>query len=53
MRRKNVSASLLRESFAVRYLQTGGDLGTLWEVLGQKESASFEHCLRRSDQGQS
>ena len=49
--RKGVGPSLLRESFAVRYLQAGGDLGTLWELLGQKESASFKHSLRLSDEG--
>ncbi len=49
--RKGVNASLLRESFAVRYLQAGGDLCTLWEMLGQKESGSFEHSVRLSDEG--
>ncbi len=48
MRRKNVSASLLRESFALRYLQAGGDLGTLREVLRQKESASFTRSVERN-----
>lgn len=48
--RKGVSPSLLRESFAMRYLQAGGDLCTLWELLGQKENASFKHSLRRSDE---
>jgi hypothetical protein len=40
----------LRESFAARYLQAGGDLTTLWEVLGQKESGIFEHCVRMHDE---
>jgi len=48
---KNVNPSLLRESFAMRYLQAGGDLCTLWELLGQKKSASFKHSLRMSDEG--
>jgi len=47
---KDVNPSLLRESFAVRYLQAGGDLCTLWELLGQKKSASFKHSLRMSDE---
>ena len=37
--RKNIRASLVRESFAVRYLQTGGDRQTLLELLGQQKSA--------------
>jgi site-specific recombinase XerD len=37
--RKNIRASLVRESFVVRYLQTGGDRQTLLEVLGQQKSA--------------
>lgn len=42
---KQITAFLLRQNFAARYLQAGGDLGTLWEVLGQRESASFQHAL--------
>jgi len=49
--RKGVNASLLRESFAARYLQAGGDLGTLWELLGQKESGTFEHSVRMRHEG--
>jgi site-specific recombinase XerD len=37
--RKNIRASLVRESFAMRYLQTGGDRQTLLELLGQQKSA--------------
>ncbi len=48
--RKGMSLSLLRESFAARYLQAGGDLTTLWELLGQKESGTFEHCVRMCDE---
>ena len=40
----------MRESFAARYLQAGGDLTTLWEVLGQKESGTFEHFVRMHDE---
>lgn len=32
--RSDMTASLLRKSFALRYLQTGGDVGLLPEVLG-------------------
>jgi site-specific recombinase XerD len=49
--RKGVSPLLLRENFAMRYLQTGGDLRALWELLGQKESTSFQHYLQTSDEG--
>lgn len=48
--RKGVGPTLLRESFAMRYLQAGGDLSTLWELLGQKESASFHLYVPRSDE---
>jgi site-specific recombinase XerD len=37
--RKNIRASLVRESFAVRYLRTGGDRQILLELLGQQKSA--------------
>ncbi len=48
---KTICASLVRKNFAVRYLQTGGDLCTLWELLGQKESGFFERCSRMSHEG--
>jgi len=41
---------LLRESFAVRYLQAGGDLCTLRELLGQEESAAVKGSLYMSDE---
>jgi len=44
--RKGVNASLLRESFATRYLQAGGELGMLWELLGQKEGRALEQGLQ-------
>ncbi len=47
--RKGVNPSLLRDSFAVRYLQTGGDLFTLRELLGQKESVVVRRALRMSE----
>jgi integrase/recombinase XerD len=49
--RKGVGPVLVRESFAMRYLQTGGDLDALWALLGQKESGSFRHYLQMSDEG--
>jgi len=41
--RKGMSPSLLRESFAVRYLQAGGDLFTLQELHGQKDMTTIIH----------
>lgn len=48
--RKEVGPALLREGFAMRYLQAGGDLRTLWKLLGQKESSSFQHYLQISNE---
>lgn len=48
--RKDVNPSLLRESFAVRYLQAGGDLFTLRELLGQEEGARVKRYLRMSEE---
>jgi site-specific recombinase XerD len=47
--RKGVNPTLLRESFAVRYLQEGGDVFTLRERLGQEESAPVKRYLRMSE----
>jgi integrase/recombinase XerD len=44
--RKDVNPTLLRDSFAVRYLQAGGDLFTLRELLGQEESAVVKRSLQ-------
>ncbi|BCL83690.1 hypothetical protein ccbrp13_61550 [Ktedonobacteria bacterium brp13] len=44
--RKEVGPSLLRDTFAVRYLQTGGDVFALRELLGQEESARVKRVLR-------
>lgn len=44
--RKGISPSLLRDIFAVRYLQTGGDVFTLRELLGQEESAAVRRALQ-------
>lgn len=49
--RKGVNPSLLRESFAVRYLRAGGDLCALRALLGQKESASVNSSQRMSAGG--
>ena len=46
---KGVNPSLLRDSFAVRYLQAGGDLFTLRELLGQEESAVVRRALHMSE----
>ncbi len=48
IRRKDVNPTLLCESFAVRYLQAGGDVFTLRELLGQEESAVVKRYLRMS-----
>lgn len=48
--RKDVGSVLFRENFAMRYLQAGGDLSTLWELLGQKESTSFHLYLQMSNE---
>jgi site-specific recombinase XerD len=48
--RKGVNPSLLRDTFAVRYLQAGGDLCTLLELLGQEESAVVKCYLRMSNE---
>jgi site-specific recombinase XerD len=47
--RKGVGPSLLRDSFAVRYVQAGGDLCTLRELLGQQESTTVKRYLRMSE----
>ncbi len=43
--KKAVGPALLRDSFAVRYLQAGGDLFTLRELLGQEVSARVKRTL--------
>jgi len=45
MKGKEVGSSLLRDSFAVRYLQAGGDLFTLRELLGHEESIRVKRVL--------
>ena len=47
--RKGVNPSLLRDTFAVRYLQAGGDLFTLRDLLGQEESVVVRRALRMSE----
>lgn len=48
--RKETVPSLLRDSFAVRYLHMGGDLFSLREVLGQEESAVVKRFIWVSDE---
>jgi site-specific recombinase XerD len=43
--RQGITAALLRESFAVRYLQAGGDLEALRALLGREESARVKRFL--------
>jgi len=50
IRRKSVNPSLLRESFALRYLQTGGEPFILQELLGYTEQATSTHYRRLSVQ---
>jgi site-specific recombinase XerD len=51
VRRKKISPSLLRESFVIRYLQTGGTPGALLDVPGLKEIPSFTSSVMKSNEG--
>lgn len=44
--RTEVNPTLLRDNFAVRYLQTGGDLLALRELMGQEECVVVKRSLR-------
>jgi site-specific recombinase XerD len=46
--REDVGPTLVRDSFAVRYLQAEGNLFTLRDCLGQRESAAVTRYLRKS-----
>jgi site-specific recombinase XerD len=48
--RKEVTASLLRESFTMRYLQIGGDRCLLQELLGQHERVTVTCSVGMSDE---
>ena len=50
LKREEIGPTLLRDSFAVRYLQVGGDVFTLRDLLGQNESAVVKRFLQRSEQ---
>ena len=45
----HISPSMLRDTFAVRYLQNGGHLETLQEMLGLNELASVKRYQRFSE----
>ena len=47
--REEIGPTLVRDSFAVRYLQAEGDVFTLRDLLGQQESASVKRYLRKSE----
>jgi site-specific recombinase XerD len=47
--RTGVGPTLLRESFAVQYLQAGGDLAALRDLLGQEVSMAVKRALRISE----
>ena len=47
--REGIGPTLLRDSFAVRYLQAGGDVFTLRDLLGQNESVVVKRFLQRSE----
>ncbi|MBO0790330.1 MAG: tyrosine-type recombinase/integrase [Ktedonobacteraceae bacterium] len=48
---EDVTASLLRQGFALRYLQTGGDPCTLPDLLGQQDCASLISLLNQNQEG--
>ncbi len=47
--REEIGPTLVRDSFAVRYLQAGGNLFTLRDLLGYQESATVNRYLRKSE----
>ncbi len=47
---KHISPSLLRETFAVRYLQTGGNPRVLQELLGHTDQATITRYQHQSAQ---
>ncbi len=49
--REDIGPTLVRDSFALRYLQAGGDVFTLRDRLRHQESAVVKHFLQRSEQG--
>ena len=48
--REEIGPTLVRDSFAVRYLQAGEDVFILRDLLGQQESATVKHFLRMSNE---
>ncbi len=47
---KHISPSMLRDTFAVCYLQAGGDLGTLQEWLGLEDPVSVNRYQHLNEQ---
>ncbi len=51
MTKEDIGPTRVRDSFVVRYLQAGGDVFMLWDLLGQQESAVVKRYLRMNDGG--
>jgi len=47
--REEIGPTLVRDSFAARYLQAGGDVFTLRDLLGYQESVAVKRFLRMSN----
>ncbi len=46
--REEIGPTLVRDSFAVRYLHASGDVFTLRDLLGHHESVAVKRSLRNS-----
>ena len=49
--REEMGPTLIRDSFALRYLQAGGDVFSLRDLLGHQESAAVKRFLRMNHGG--
>ena len=47
--REEIGPTMVRDSFVVRYVQAGGDVFTLRDLLGQRESDPIKRFLRQSE----